>query len=182
MNENLHPQYSRGLMSRSVGSPIMVNLPPSIKPPPGHINRDKEQIAAQRRYEEQQRQQQEAQEGGGMSIICTRCHELGLMSDEVYTADETYGAAIQRCHPEFMAWYRHHAQPIVNRMHCNTRASRIFTRLFWRLFVKPWSEQMAYEAAKIGKGNLFGKFLMGMGIVLFVLTEPVGNHSMPVVK
>lgn len=176
MNQNFHPQIPSGLMSRANGNYIGVSLPANIKPPPDHINRDKEKVRQEQLRQAEIQRQQEAQNasGGGLSIICTRCHELGLLSDEIYAADELYGARMRESDPDFIAWYLKNARPIVERMHCETLASRVFTKMLWHLFVSPWSTQMAYEITGHGKGNWFGKFLMNAGYVAYVLSIPVG--------
>lgn len=179
--------YTPGLISMNLGNP-------SNKPDPGHINIDKDKALADYRYEQQlaigqqqfqqsqqqsaaqfQQQQASAGDGGGMSIICTRCHELGLMSDEIYAADEKYGAFVREYHPDFMEWYLEHASPIVELMHYETIPSKVFTKLFWLFFVAPWSNQMAFESNGIGNGNKYGKWLMNIGYWAF--KHSIGRFS-----
>ena len=100
--------------------------------------------------------------GGGGSIICTRCHQLGLMDDKTYLADQLYGELLAKGEPGFMRWYWHNASPVVALMHGKTWRSRLFITLIWQL-VKPWSKQMAYEVGIARKGSLAGAALMAVG-------------------
>jgi hypothetical protein len=147
----------------------------AAKPDPNWINTNKAQDDANAKRAQDKSDQQAAQESGGMSVVCTKIHSLGFMEDDVYEADERYGKILRQYNPEFMAWYTINAQPVVAAMHYNTLSSRLFTEALWYLLVNPWSQQMAFESSNIGKGSLFGKFLMWTGFKAFEFSRYISK-------
>lgn len=100
-----------------------------------------------------------AQQGG--KIICTELHRQGYLSDETMDADQTFGKVLLITNPSIMIGYWKLAAPIVFLMKKSTTITWLVS-----LIAKPWAKQMAYEVGVSAKGNLFGKFIMSVGIPL----------------
>jgi len=98
---------------------------------------------------------------GGGSIICTELHRQGLMDEDTYRADELYGLAFQRANPKAYAGYIRLATPVVHLM----RKSKLFTSLV-KVFVDPWSREMAYMSGMRNKGSLFGRLIHRIGVLI----------------
>lgn len=111
---------------------------------------------------------------GGGKMICTRCYQLGLMSEETYLYDDLYSEIVMKNQPDLMRWYWNWATPIVAAMHGKTWQSRFFIKGTW-FFVKPWSEQMVYEMGGSSKGNWFGKALIDGAMLVYRLTRNTEN-------
>ena len=111
--------------------------------------------------------------GGGCKIICTKLHELGLMSQEIFEADQKFGEELKVSNPDVYNGYISWAQIVVDWMEGNGPCHPI---LFWirdkekrREFTKkiaidwaykiasPWAEWMA------GKKNKTGYALWAIG-------------------
>lgn len=99
--------------------------------------------------------------GTQLTVICTELHRQGFMPDEIREADEEFGRMISMTSPETMIGYHYWAIPIVNLM----KKSNLFSRIVW-FVAKPWAYQMAYEMGAVSKGNLVGKALMRLGILI----------------
>ena len=97
--------------------------------------------------------------GGGLTVICTELAKHGYLSEVTMQADKTFGQVMLITCPEVMIGYWKLAAPIVFLM----KKSKTVT---WAvsLIAKPWAKQMAYEVGVSAKGNLFGKFIMSVGI------------------
>ena len=166
MYQNTRTILPTGLLSQDrpavLPSPVSFNLPTgALKPDPQHINAPPQGAAPP---------------SAGLSVICTRCFELGLMTPEIYAADERYGVLLKQRSPAFFAWYRRHAPVIVRAMHGQSRFSHAFIKLVWA-FVKPWSIEMAYQSGVLPKGSVFGFLIEKIGFTAFLLTGKRGNHD-----
>ena len=93
--------------------------------------------------------------GGADKVICAELYRQGLMPQNIFEADERYGARQPR---ELIAGYHVWAEPIVERM----RRSRRFTRLVWWI-ARPWALEMAFRDGALERGSLLGAAMMGVG-------------------
>ncbi len=184
IGSNLAPKYTPGPIDMG-----FINTGAG-KPDPTHVNPDKaleeqrslqeQQVAFQREQfefnKESQRksfelsqaqlalsQKQSKQKKG--KIICTEYWRRGFMHNDVYEADQRYGIVLSILNPEFMAWYHENAPWWIAKMQGRSWRAIWFTELLW-LFVKPWSDQMAFEMGALKKGSRFGKWLMKVGFWL----------------
>lgn len=94
----------------------------------------------------------------GGTVICTELHRQGLMSDELYAADASYGWLMERVNPEIVRGYRLWATEFVRLM----RHSKLFTRLVALLAI-PWAREMSYRMGQYKHGNMLGKLLFCIG-------------------
>jgi hypothetical protein len=117
------------------------------------------QSEAAREFGRQQVAAAQQQGGGGLTVICTELAKHGYLSEVTMQADKTFGQVMLVTCPEVMIGYWKFAAPIVALM----QRSKIAT---WAVSIiaKPWAKQMAYEVGVAPKGNLFGKFIMSVGI------------------
>lgn len=88
---------------------------------------------------------------GKVSVICTRMHELGYMSDTTHLIDELYGAYVSKEKPALMRWYHSWAIPFVATcLHGETWVSRVLIQAC-RPLVSIWSAWMKYQFYKLAK-------------------------------
>jgi hypothetical protein len=99
------------------------------------------------------------QGGGGMSVICTELNRQGILSDELYKADGIWFDSFKLDNLDVVSGYHYWAIPVVNVM----KKSKLVTK-FISLVAIPWAEDMAYQVGKRKSGNLFGRFVMNIGI------------------
>ncbi|WP_319561733.1 RHS repeat-associated core domain-containing protein [Marispirochaeta sp.] len=95
------------------------------------------------------------------SIICTELYRQGLMSEDIYQADELFGRMVETNFPLVKKGYLIIARPIVSGM----RKSHGFSAAV-NIFAKPWSLQMAYMVGFADKQNLAGAAIMIIGVPL----------------
>jgi hypothetical protein len=95
-----------------------------------------------------------AQEEG--KIICTELHEQGLMSKDVFEADQAFGKLQDA---QTMAGYHVWARPIVKLM----KKSKLFTWVVHKI-ATPWAEQMAFEMGIVERPNFVGMIMMKAGL------------------
>ena len=115
--------------------------------------------------------------GGGGKIICTKLYELGLMSKEIYLADQAFGAELVQARPDIYNGYRAWAEIVVDWMdgagpkmmpwmtdeEFSTAAKRWSTA--WAVDIAtPWAEEMAYKMGKKQSGSLTGRMITATGI------------------
>lgn len=93
------------------------------------------------------------------TVICTELHRQGLMSDQVYEADQRFGRELYLRDPELMAGYHAWAKPIVKVM----KQNKLFTHLVF-IIATPWAKQMAYEMGIEAKPNYIGKLMLKVGL------------------
>lgn len=114
--------------------------------------------------------------GGGGKIICTKLYELGLMSKEIYEADQAFGAELVAARPDIYNGYRAWAEIVVDWMDGNgpnmmpwlsEQRRREITQRWstsWaQEIATPWAEEMAYQMGKRPFGNDTGKAIMAVG-------------------
>ena len=101
------------------------------------------------------------EDSGGGTVICTELFRQGLLSSEIYTADEKFGRDIELRSNKTLVGYRTWARPLARKM----RHSKTLTHVVSK-FAIPWAHHMAYRMGVLEKDNLFGKILMPIGIIL----------------
>jgi hypothetical protein len=114
--------------------------------------------------------------GGGGKIICTRLYELGLMSKEIYLADQAFGAELVKSHPDIYNGYRAWAEIVVDWMdgqgpkmmpwmsdQAFGQAARSWSTRWAQDIATPWAEEMAYQMKESMLPNNTGKAIMVIG-------------------
>ena len=114
--------------------------------------------------------------GGGGKIICTRLYELGLMSKEIYLADQAFGAELVKSHPDIYNGYRAWAEIVVDWMdgrgpkmmpwmtdQAFGQAARSWSTRWAQDIATPWAEEMAYQMKESMLPNNTGKAIMAIG-------------------
>ena len=114
--------------------------------------------------------------GGGGKIICTRLYELGLMSKEIYLADQAFGAELVQSHPDIYNGYRAWAEIVVDWMDGHGpkmmpwmtdqafgQAARSWSTRWAQDIATPWAEEMAYQMKESLLPNNTGKAIMAIG-------------------
>jgi hypothetical protein len=116
--------------------------------------------------------------GGGVGkIICTKLHELGLLSEEIYLADQAFGAELLQTRPDIYNGYRAWAEIVVDWMdgagpkmmpwmsdETFSTAAKKWSTKWAQEIATPWAEHMAYKMNKAEKDNLTGKIITLVGI------------------
>lgn len=112
--------------------------------------------------------------GGKGKIICTELFHQGLMSAEIYQADQKFGEQMKKSNPEIMAGYWTLASPIVWMM----RRSNLVTQLV-RVFAMPWAKHMAHKMGVEKHDNTAGRIIMSVGSAVCRLIGKVkkGFHN-----
>ena len=115
--------------------------------------------------------------GGGGSIICTKLHELGYLSDRIYEADEQFGAYLRATDPDSYYGYLKWATTVVAWLEGNgpnimpwikdttTRTQRqqeLVTHWTVRI-ATPWAHHMAYLMGAEEQDSRAGKIIMNTG-------------------
>jgi hypothetical protein len=114
--------------------------------------------------------------GGGGKIICTKLYQLGLMSKEIYEADQAFGADLVKSHPDIYNGYRAWAEIVVDWMDGNgpnmmpwlseprrKQITQQWSTSWAQEIATPWAEEMAYQMGRRGSSNLTGKAIMIVG-------------------
>ena len=94
--------------------------------------------------------------GGGMTWICSETYRQGRMSKAMRDADEEFGASLDQ---ETYEGYLMIAVPVASAM----RKSKLFSALIIPL-VLLWGREMQRRVIKEGRGSLFGKFVLWVGL------------------
>jgi hypothetical protein len=115
--------------------------------------------------------------GGGGKIICTKLYELGLLSEEIYLADQAFGAELLQTRPDIYNGYRAWAEIVVDWMdgagpkmmpwmsdETFSTAAKKWSTKWAQEIATPWAEHMAYKMNKAEKDNLTGKIITLVGI------------------
>jgi hypothetical protein len=129
--------------------------------------------------------------GGGCSIICTKLHELGYLSDEIYQADEMFGHWLRQTDPNAYYGYLKWARVVVDWMsnegpQCmfwiqdkierNARQKEMAVR--WaRRIATPWAKHMAYKMGVLKEDNRAGRYIMNIGIAVSRVIGKFVKHT-----
>jgi hypothetical protein len=114
---------------------------------------------------------------GGAKIICTKLHELELMSEEIYLADQAFGAELIRTNPDIYNGYRAWAEIVVDWMNGGgpkmmpwmsdedfNVAIKKWSTVWAQDIATPWAEEMAFKMGKKETGSLTGRMITAAGI------------------
>ena len=129
--------------------------------------------------------------GGGCSIICTKLHELGYLSDEIYQADEMFGHWLRQTDPNAYYGYLKWARVVVDWMsnegpQCmfwiqdkierNARQKAMAVK--WaRRIATPWAQHMAYKMGVLKEDNRAGRWIMNIGITVSRIVGKFVKHT-----
>jgi len=134
--------------------------------------------------------------GGGGKIICTKLYELGLMSKEIYLADQAFGAELVKSHPDIYNGYRAWAEIVVDWMdgrgpkmmpwmtdEAFAKAAQSWSTRWAQDIATPWAEEMAYQMKESMLPNNTGKAIMAIGTpickIVGVWQRVVGSSNKP---
>ena len=129
--------------------------------------------------------------GGGCSIICTKLHELGYLSDEIYQADEMFGHWLRQTDPNAYYGYLKWARVVVDWMsnegpqcmfwikdRAERNAQQKAMAVRWaRRIATPWAEHMAYKMGVLKEDNRAGRYIMTIGIAVSRLIGKFVKHT-----
>ena len=115
--------------------------------------------------------------GGGGKIICTKLYELGLMSEDIYLADQAFGAELVNHSPDIYNGYRAWAEIVVDWMDGGgpkmmpwmsdkdfSVAAKRWSIAWAADIATPWAEEMAYKMGKKPSGSLTGRMITVAGV------------------
>jgi hypothetical protein len=103
--------------------------------------------------------------GGGGKIICTKLYELGLMSRDIYLADQAFGAELVKRSPDIYNGYRAWAEIVVDWMGGNAgEFIKSWATVWAQDIATPWAKHMAYKMGALDKDNLTGRIIASMGV------------------
>jgi hypothetical protein len=115
--------------------------------------------------------------GGGCKIICTKLYELGLMSEEIYLADQAFGEELIKTNPDIYNGYRAWAEIVVDWMDGQgpkmmpwmsdaefSVAAKRWSITWAKDIATPWAEEMAYKMGVKDTGSLTGKMITLAGL------------------
>lgn len=102
--------------------------------------------------------------GGGGKIICTKLYELGLLPEDIYEADQAFGARLVETYPDVYNGYRAWAEIVVDWMSGEGPQMMLWIRdpetrrqaqISWATrwaeqIATPWAEWMAYRNNRTG--------------------------------
>jgi hypothetical protein len=129
--------------------------------------------------------------GGGCSIICTKLHELGYLSDEIYQADEKFGHWLRQTDPNAYYGYLKWARVVVdwmsnkgpqcmfwiqNKDERNARQKAMAVRWAKRI-ATPWAQHMAYKMGVLKEDNRAGRYIMNIGIAVSRIIGKFVKHT-----
>ena len=134
---------------------------------------------------------------GGDKIICTKLYELGLMSEEIYLADQAFGAELVQRSPDIYNGYRAWAEIVVDWMDGAGPkmmpwmsdedfgvAAKKWSIAWAQDIATPWAEEMAFKMNKKSKGSLTGRMITAFGIpickVVGMWQRVIGPSKKPV--
>lgn len=109
-------------------------------------------------------------------IICTKLHEIGLMPNHIFVADQQFGEHLKKTDPEVYEGYVRWASVIVSGMEGKAQdfmfwvkkqdrkqAEKEATIKWANRVAKPWSEHMAYLMGVLPQDNNVGRIIMKLG-------------------
>lgn len=115
--------------------------------------------------------------GGGGKIICTKLYQLGLLTEEIYLADQAFGAELVRTSPDIYNGYRAWAEIVVDWM--DGQGPKILPWMSDKDFAitiqrwstswtkdiaTPWANEMAYKMGQKESGSTTGKLITAVGV------------------
>lgn len=126
--------------------------------------------------------------GGGCKIICTKLHELGYLSDNIYQADEMFGQYLRENDPYAYYGYIKWASVVVDWMENKGPSFMFWIRdknmrnekqrnlvINWaRRIATPWAEHMAHKMGVGKTDNRAGRLIMKTGLWI---SRTIGKYS-----
>lgn len=111
-------------------------------------------------------------------IICTKLHELGYLSDEIFAADQLFGEHLRRTDPHAYYGYIKWASVVVDWMNAEgpdfmfwirdpekrKKAQQAMVIRWTRRIATPWAEHMAYKMGVLKEDNRAGRWIMKLGL------------------
>jgi chromosome segregation ATPase len=142
---------------------IVENLTENIKTLNGVITANQkvaeEQIrAANQRTIQAQNTATAAANSKKKKIICNELYHQGYLSKEIWIADENFGDWLWENHRTTAIGYTIWARKVVNFMQRKPQ----YTKYIYK-FLKPWTQQMAYQMGVVDKTHPFGWLTMKIG-------------------
>jgi len=103
--------------------------------------------------------------GGGGKIICTKLYELGLMSRDIYLADQAFGSELVKRSPDIYNGYRAWAEIVVDWMDGGAgEFIKSWATTWAQDIATPWAEHMAYKMGALDNDNLTGRIIANVGV------------------
>ena len=99
-----------------------------------------------------------AASNSGGKIICNELYKQGYLPEEIWDADERWGAKRFITDPKLVVGYQMWARKVVKFMRKNPQWTPVIYFL-----CKPWTEWMAYDIGILPKNNLRGQFTQWVG-------------------
>lgn len=144
---------------------------------PGRAAAAQSQLTGSNTGEDGQNKTSGGEHGGGCKIICTKLFELGLMSKEIYLADQAFGEELIKTHPDIYNGYRAWAEIVVDWMDGQgpkmmpwmtdkefSVAAKRWSITWAKDIATPWAEEMAYKMGVKDTGSLTGKMITLAGL------------------
>jgi hypothetical protein len=131
--------------------------------------------------------------GGGCKIICTALHDLGLMSDPIYAADQQFGELLRDRNPAAYYGYVRWASVVVDWIEGSgpqcmfwirdpeRRAAKqreLAIRWAYRI-ATPWSQHMAYRMGAVEQDSRAGRWIMKTGLAISKLIGCISGAKEP---
>ena len=115
---------------------------------------------------------------GGCKIICTKLHELGLLEDHIYAADELFGEWLRENDPYAYYGYVKWASVVVDWMdkegpQCmfwirdekkRAETQRAMAIRWAKRIATPWAQHMAYKMGVVEEDSKAGSLIMKTGL------------------
>ena len=118
--------------------------------------------------------------GGGCKIICTVLHDLGLLPDNIYAADEKFGEMLRDNDPHAYYGYVKWASVVVDWIEesgpqCmfwirdqerRDRKQRELALRWAHRIATPWAQHMAYRMGVVEQDSRAGRWIMNTGLAI----------------
>jgi hypothetical protein len=118
--------------------------------------------------------------GGGCKIICTALHEMGLMPDHIFKADQQFGELLRQHDPEAYYGYIKWASVVVDWMQGSgpqcmfwirdtskrSQAQRNMAIRWAHRIATPWAQHMAYKMGAVDQDSRAGRAIMKTGLAI----------------
>ena len=96
---------------------------------------------------------------GNSKIICNELYKQGYLTEEMWDADERYGAVMFDKDPALIIGYQMWARYVIKYMRKNPQ----HTKYLYNVIFKPWTEYMGYEMGVLKQQNYIGKIMHKIG-------------------
>jgi hypothetical protein len=122
-----------------------------------------------------QQSSSQSTQNSGMTVICTRLHELGYITTEQLADDSIYGMYILMTEPDLYHWYIEWANKyIVPRM---VSKDNLFTKAVW-FIAKYWIKHMEHMVDSNKPDSIIGRSIINAGRLVVSIKHLTGiSHS-----